>query len=847
VNAVGLTAAPIGESVTIQHDMTDPTNHIDAFHTRPKLVFFQYEYDERLPAFLLMHKREHVKCLSQFFEVTVIHEDCDYQQVCDKYEPDLTLFESGVPNPACRRLEIANIRACPQIPKLGFLHADGFCSARAGFLSDMDHWGIKTFFAIATTAAEHMPAIADNLFIWPNFVDPEIYRDYDQWKSIPVLFTGNSNSLYPWRQKVIRLVSKRYPSLICPHPGYAAPRSLIRTASGIRTVAEVAVGEPYARMLNAAWFVPACGAVAKEVVRKHFEIPACRACLIAEKSPALEAAGFVDMTNCVFADDRNILDKLGYLFNNLDALNEIINAGHQLVHSRHTLHHRDQILQWFNLHKSLKPNQKIIQTGPFEPLRIVEKSLPAGNSHITCDGLHLRLLREGDKELRAGNYREAERLYLRCASHISYMPEPKVRLALCNLYKGNPKKALSYILEPIQFTLAEYKAIDPDPVEWAYFIVSLLCLGKIDDAVMRASEFAWLHHPELDRVRWVTDFLRKNGGSVPRIDNNIVNQRFTIHQLPSRSLGEWIEQLCIMLRACGQDERARALTACCSQGALSFQERHSGPRADRESSATKEEEIHKKLPGKTSLAFGRKDALGFFNRQLLYTQTRSSLKRILRDALHRLEAKYQYFLPYHLSEGRNDEFFHAIQDLAQEEDIKSALVIGAASGQGGTEALLMGALENKNKPSVFCLSGRRHRSISLPRSAADLSIAKWYRLSSSSPESLLQELEKNINKIKEENHIDFFDMVLIDGSELEHQITVSDAVNKELYAASFVLLDDISTVSNYDYHNELLRDSRFALVAHNPGLRNGYSIFRRKNSADSEGGNALCSPSIVAE
>src|SRR5208337_3088834 len=145
----------------LQLNVTYPTNQMDAIHTRPKLVFFQYKYDERLPAFLLMHKREHVKCLSQFFEVTVIHEDCDYQQICDNYQPDLTFFESGVPNPACRRVEIANIRAYPQIPKLGFLHADGFCSARAGFLSDMDHWGIETFFAIATTAAEHTPAIAD--------------------------------------------------------------------------------------------------------------------------------------------------------------------------------------------------------------------------------------------------------------------------------------------------------------------------------------------------------------------------------------------------------------------------------------------------------------------------------------------------------------------------------------------------------------------------------------------------------------------------------------------------------------------------------------------------------------
>src|ERR1700687_1294531 len=123
-------------------------------HAKPKLLFFQYKYDEDLAPFLLAHKREHVKCLSEFFEVTVIERDCVYQQICRKDEPDLGPFGSGVPFPSRQQPKIMNIRACPQIPKLGFLHSDAFCEGRAGFLSDMDHWGIEIFFAIATTAAE---------------------------------------------------------------------------------------------------------------------------------------------------------------------------------------------------------------------------------------------------------------------------------------------------------------------------------------------------------------------------------------------------------------------------------------------------------------------------------------------------------------------------------------------------------------------------------------------------------------------------------------------------------------------------------------------------------------------
>src|SRR6266700_2895938 len=226
---------------------------------KPKLVFFQYRYDETLPEFLLIHKRDHVKCLAEFFDVTVIHEDCDYQRICDEYKPDLALFESGLDNPACEKPKITNTRTCLHIPKLGLLNADAFSNARAGFLSDMDHWGIETFFTISTTAAEHTPEIAHNLFVWPNFVDSEIYRDYGEWKSIPVLLTGNTQTFYPWRHKIFKLVAERFPSLLSPHPGYEPGRAMV----------QFMCGENYARTINASSIVPACGTVAKEVVRKH--------------------------------------------------------------------------------------------------------------------------------------------------------------------------------------------------------------------------------------------------------------------------------------------------------------------------------------------------------------------------------------------------------------------------------------------------------------------------------------------------------------------------------------------------------------------------------------------------
>jgi len=804
--------------------------------TKPRLLFFQYKYDGRLPAFVLTHTREHVKCLSQFFEVTVVNEDSDYQQMCDRYEPDLTVVESSFTVSHCHRPRVTNTRACPQVPKLGFLHSDAFSQGRAGFISDMNHWGIDTFFTISVTAAEHTPAIAHNLFIWPNFVDPTMFRDYQQWKSIPVLFTGNSSNLYPWRQNIIRLVSKRYPSLICPHPGGYDPQ---------KEPVQVMSGEPYARMLNASCFVPACGTVARDVVRKHFEVPASKACLIAEKSPALEAAGFVDMKNCIFADEHDVLDKLNRLFRHRDELEAITNAGYELVHSRHTIRHRDQILQWLTLRKNLQPHQEIVQTGPFEPLHIADRSAVTFNSQLDSHGAHLTLLRLGDKKLAQGRYDEAESAYYKCLSYIPWMPEPQLRLGLCNLYKGDAKKAASWVLEPLQFTLAEYKADDPDPVEWAYFIVSLVCQGKVEDAVKRSRQFPWLRHPELDRARWVANALCGQVPYAPAIDDEAPSPRPSIHQLPSQSFREWVQQLSCMLKACHQDRLADRLTNFPALSAsCSADEQRTGTAGDPVAGHAKGD-IHESRPVRARYVLGESGSVSFIKRRLFYAKVKVAAKQRLSANLHRLEARWGAFLPYRVSGRRCDAFFSAIEELARKEHIRTALVIGADPREASTEALLAGAMENKSGPAVFCISNLSHRLIAQRTTNASDVVAGWYEISSPSDEEQAGALDEIINNIKEENQIEFFDVVLVDGSQTEHQVCICKNVARELRAARFVILDGISNRGNHEAHRLLVGNQRFALTDYDPTLRGGYSIFETLESTDVDGSGVNCRSTVV--
>jgi hypothetical protein len=595
---------------------------INTLHAKPKLVFFQFKYDPKLPAFLSLHAREHAKCLSHFFDVTVINQDCDFQQVCDRHAPDLVVFESGVPFASCRKPKIRNVISSRQIPKIGLLNADPFGEGRAGFLSDMDHWGIETFFSIATTTAQHMPELAKNLFIWPNFVDAEVYHDYGEAKTVRVLFTGNKNGLYPWRQNMIRIVSSQYPSIMCSHPGYGP----------LRGTQQPVTGEPYARSLNSAFFVPACGTVTREVIRKHFEVPASRSCLVTQRSEALEAAGFRDMVNCVFAEEHDVLDKLGFLFEHPKELRAVTDRGYELVHSRHTASHRDQIFQWFTLQKRLTPGSRIVQPEPFGNLEIADAENASQNYIATIvAGSLVSLLERGDDHFSRGMYEAAETFYLTCLSHYRFMPEAQLKIALCQLYKGNAKSALSWATKPIQFTLAEYKAPEPDPAEWAYFIISLLCLGRTREALKRAGQFSWLRHPELDRARGLAEWICFGRMDALREEP----MRRSVHRLPRYDFSEWLRRVEMMLNACGQSELVQKMADMASE------------KPTPSLRTTQASDF-----GKRSLLHRHKfnDAAREFQRKYFFEQMREAVKRPLRKVVRHARTKYEGVMPGFLTQ-----------------------------------------------------------------------------------------------------------------------------------------------------------------------------------------------------
>ncbi len=768
---------------------------------KPKLIYFQNKYESALPEFLLNHKQEHVRCLSYFFDVVVIHDDCDYQQVCDLHQPDIALFESGVNLFTCRKPRITNVRSSRSIPKLALLNADAWCETRTGSFADLELWDVDAVFSIAATAVEHMPEISDELFIWPNSIDPEIYRDYQQEKLIPVLLSGATAALYPWRRRVYRLISQHYPTLSCPHRGY-----LSRTSPG-----QVFAGEAYARLLNAAKVSPACGTVGGEVVRKHFEIPACNTCLITEETVHIKQAGFVDMKNCVFGDSHDLLDKLELLFSNEEQLQRVTAEGHNLVHASHTMKQRDQILQWYRLNKELPSGHRIIQPDPFRPLQAVaarqNESLPPAISN----GKHLLAMREGNLLLRAGDIAAARAKYRLCLSYMHRFPEARFKIALCDLYAGNASAANAQIFELIQYCLGEYGASTPDPVEWAYYILSLMCTGDVRGASRYAEEFPMLGHPEMDRVRLLFCALNRTG-DCDKFDSSETRNP-SIHQCPEQTDTEWLQALNKTLRTCGQDALAERITVAMGRMKLSANPRKqeiSLPARRRIVSvgASAPAEYPGAIPGKSST----------LNRKLLQyrverkmTQLRKHLKarRLLPIRRGRTKAS--------LSAGQT-ALLASIRETTRDLQVRSALICGDMLIDEACAAVNEGAIGRSSPPAICCLRDRvLHASGENTGPKKSIDPVK---------DPIERDQAKIVQEFKASNAIESFDLIFVARSGEIPNDPITEQIIAELQSARCLAFADPENASSRQIIESLIAKCGY-VVSDRDGIEASYVILMK--------------------
>jgi len=651
---------------------------------KPRLVFFQYRYDAQIPSFLLAHTRDHVRCLEAFFDVVVVSDDGDYGEVLDRHTPDVALFELGVPFVTCRRPRIAGVRTCNAIPKVGLLNADSFCESRSGVFSDVEQLGVEAVFSIATAAPSFLDSLRDELFVWPNSVDPVTFRDYGEKKAIPVLFTGNAGQLYPWRRRVKRVLELAFPSASDPHPGYQrnlVPRPML-------------VGEAYARRLGTAWFVPTCGTAANEVVRKHFEIPACGSCLLTQQTPALEEAGFVDMQNCAFVDDHDAVERVTWLLDRPEKLRAIIEAGRRLIQTRHTMLQRDEIRQWFELRKRRRPGDRIVQSGAFGGLRLVGEGTGVRSHPRVSESPLKSRLEAANAARKAGDLEQASAGYRLCLEYVGYMPEPTFGLGLCSLYQGNARAALSWLTRPLAFALGPYDAEDPDPLEWTYFLIALVAGGRLADARRFAHSFPELRHTELARVQWAINAIalrESKGGDLAPAD--VLAGRRSLHEVVQRPFKEWVAELAQILVANGRTEWAVRVKE------VAHQSTSCGPSGPAYTAG------HSKCEDRGEVV-RRALARWRWRRSM-----RDSVESVARSFLHAAERRFGYFLPYRYSAIKHHPLFVVMRDLFRDQAAATTLVVSDSRDLRRTAAIsIAGSSSRVRVVPSGCVESRRDTS-----------------------------------------------------------------------------------------------------------------------------------------
>lgn len=508
---------------------------------RPRLAFFRQNRAD-LPAFIQQHFDEHVQCLELFFDVVVIEESCNYDEVCDRLKVDLSLFESGVYVRADRR--ITDTHRHPSIPKIGLINADAYCLTRSVFLSDMDKWGVENFFTISMSLPSRVPHLRDRLFVWPNFADTRRFHTYSGGKKTPILFAGSLASNYPWRNRVNHLLGKRFQTVALPHGGWFK-------ASQTKNVVS---GESYARELSSSLIVPTCGTIAHELVRKHLEIPACGALLLTERTAAVEAAGFVDMETCIFADETDVVDKVEYLLAHPEEIERVSMAGQQLVFARHDIAHRNQIFQWFDLTRRSAPGESIAQPDPFGDMVLRREDCRAARAPESIVGRDWSLIDAADKASHAGQF-EGARAGYHAVLNYHYEAEAALGMARTSLRCGDAALARKWVWDSL-IRCACLGATEPDPVEWSVYILALLCAGRSRTAIRSARRYDSVIHGELARVRHLLHLLT---GMPP--ENAPKRRRFSIHRDRPLSWAAWVEDVAQMLRACGQIEMAQRAMA----------------------------------------------------------------------------------------------------------------------------------------------------------------------------------------------------------------------------------------------------------------------------------------------
>jgi hypothetical protein len=94
-----------------------------------------------------------------------------------------------------------------------------------------------------------------------------------------------------------------------------------------------------------------------------------------------------------------------------------------------------------------------------------------------------------------------------------------------------------------------------------------------------------------------------------------------------------------------------------------------------------------------------------------------------------------------------------------------------------------------------------------------------------------EEFERTVARIKGENHIDCFDALLVEGSALAAQLSMSKILNSQIGTARVVVLTDVNSTAGCTAYQALLQNPIYEVVDYKLESPDGYAMFKTRKVA----------------
>jgi hypothetical protein len=505
--------------------------------SRPKILCVRARPNPESSAVLNTVIDEWVHTLALHCDVEMIERDFDLVEVCERVKPDFLLFDA-VHWGRKHRLSIANIDAFPELPRALLLNSDPHDPMRPLTMEMLSSYGIDTIFCIGTEDVEQMNELRRfNCFILPKFIDPAVFREYGEARSIPVTIVSAHlfPTFYPWRAQATEEIQRVMPTLLYTHPGYA---------NGAANPFEIR-DESYARMLSRSRFCLADTTRLDYVVRKHLEIPAAGSVLVSPESEALADYGFVNMENCILGPaGPDLYARIMEVARDPARYEQIRSSGHALVHARYTRRSWTHILDWFECRRSLKPGEKVQQDGVFGAFRAVpdgEQVAAIANFEVRDNPMAARLRAAREALLNSGDLSAAADGLREVMTWIGHVAEPWFMMGVIALGVGERDNAREWLERRgvLQGSKdASLGLFDPCEIAWLLFVAYITA---DEDLLARMSECAKsVPHVSIRRMQWLI------GGAGPVADLSAAGldkprpgDRLSIHWLGDEDFDSW--------------------------------------------------------------------------------------------------------------------------------------------------------------------------------------------------------------------------------------------------------------------------------------------------------------------